>query len=178
MLLLFAMVKRMPRRRSKSDTGLPQYPLSATMRLGRRRGRPRLGRWTAPLEISVSTALASWLWPGVKTSVINLPWRSVRRWTLVLNPPWLRPSASASAVVFLPLPRADAHAQWCRRGSGLPNRCDCPHPLRFVTVPKSDPRCLLLASARSGWQPLTSTHTVPAYLAKVLPYGVSIRCHG
>src|SRR6478672_1848310 len=177
MLLLFEMVKRIPRRRNKSRTGLPQYPLSPTMRSGRSLGRPLPGRLTPPLESRASTTLASWLWPGVNTSAIKRPWRSVRRWTLVLKPPLLRPRASAAAFVFLPQPHVGGHAQPSHPRSGLPNRSAPVHLLHSVTDSRSDPKCLLLAIDRSGWRRLTKSHIVPACRARVRLSAAPIRYH-
>src|SRR3954463_6161021 len=42
-------------------------------------------------------AICSWRSPPVKTAVIGRPWPSARRWILVENPPWDRPSASSGA---------------------------------------------------------------------------------
>src|SRR5207248_9299712 len=47
--------------------------LSPTTRRGRRRGRPRPGRLTAPCSINCSNAVASCRCPGVSTKVIGLP---------------------------------------------------------------------------------------------------------
>jgi hypothetical protein len=92
----------MPRRRRKLRTGPPHYPLLPTIRFGRSFGRPQPRRLTAPLLINASNAVASWRWPGVNNMVSGLPRPSVRTWPFVLKPPRLRPSASASGVVFCP----------------------------------------------------------------------------
>ena len=39
------------------------------------------------------SAICSWRSPPVRTKLMGLPWRSVRTWIFVLNPPRLRPSA-------------------------------------------------------------------------------------
>lgn len=166
MLLFFAIVNRIPRRRRKWRMGPPQYPLSPTMRFGRIFGRPRPGRLTAPLVINSSKAVASWRWPGVSTRAIGLPWPSARTWTFVLKPPRLRPSASASGVVFLPQRHVGGHGQSNRRQSGLPSPVRPEHRPQPATAPKHAPRCRPFANDRSDSTPWSIYHTVRAGLAR------------
>ena len=160
MLPFLAIVNRIPRRRRNWRMGRPQYPLSATMRLGRIFGRPRLGRLTIPVVINASKAVASWRCPAVNTRLIGLPWPSARRWILVLNPPRPRPSASASGVVFLPQPHAGGLEQSCHPQSGFPNQVRPARRLQPVTEPEYGPRCQPSASGRSGWTRWSTCHTV------------------
>ena len=95
-------MKRMPRRRQDARCARPVYPLAPTMRAGRRRGRPRPGRWTALCSRNGAKTVASWRCPGVSTSVIGWPPPSARNWTFVVSPPRLRPSAAASASPLCP----------------------------------------------------------------------------
>jgi hypothetical protein len=166
MLHLLAMVKRIPRRRRKPRMGAPQYPLSPAMRRGRIFGRPRPGRLTAPWLIKASKAVASWRCPAVKSSVMGLPWPSARRWTLVLNPPRPRPSASAAGVVFLPRLHVGGHGQWCHPRSGLPSPVPPGHLLQPAVEPVSAPRCQPSASDRSDWRLCSTFHTFQAGLSK------------
>jgi hypothetical protein len=92
------------------------------MRCGRRFGRPRPLRFTAPPAMSCEKTTASCRWPGVSISVSSLPFPSARRCTLVLNPPWLRPHASAVGALFLPPPHAGGRGQWCYPRSGSASR--------------------------------------------------------
>src|SRR6185503_15295262 len=57
--------------------------------------RPERG--IAPRSRTCAKAICSWRSPPVKTAVIGRPWPSARRWILVENPPWDRPSASSGA---------------------------------------------------------------------------------
>jgi hypothetical protein len=166
MSLLFAIVNRIPRRRRKRRTGPPQYPLSPTMRFGRIFGRPQPGRLTAPLFINASMAVASWRWPGVSTRVRGLPRPSARTCTFVLKPPRLRPSASASGVVFLPQRHADGHGQSSRPRSGLPSPVHPGHHPRPAIAPKGASRYRSSASGRNDSPPCSIYHTVRAGLAR------------
>lgn len=141
---------RMPRCLSVCRNLRLLYPLSPTRRWGRRLGCPRPLRLTAPWFNNCSATAASCRCPGVSTKAINLPSPSTRTCSLVLNPPRLRPNASASALLFLPPLRADG------RGSPSHPRSELPNPLcplrrpDAATQPKSDPRCRPCASAGSG----------------------------
>ena len=75
-------------------TGIARSP---AVRRGRRRGRPRPLRGTAPLSIRASKVNCSWRSPAVSTAVIGLPPPSARRCSLVEKPPWLRPSAAPTS---------------------------------------------------------------------------------
>jgi hypothetical protein len=79
------------------------YPLSPTTRRGRRLGRPGPRCFTAPVSTNTGKTKASCRCPGVNTRVNSWPSPSVRRCTLVLNPPWLRPKASVSGSPFFAL---------------------------------------------------------------------------
>src|SRR3954471_11100505 len=81
-------------RRRRRAVGLLS-PLSPARRRGRRRGRPRPERGIAPRSRTSAKAICSWRSPPVKTAVMGRPWPSARRWILVENPPWDRPSASS-----------------------------------------------------------------------------------
>lgn len=177
MLLFFAIVNRIPRRRRKRRIGPPQYPLSPTMRFGRILGRPQPGCLTAPLVINVSNAVASCRWPGVSTRVMGLPRPSARTWTFVLKPPRPRPNASASGVVFLPQPRADGRGQSSRPRSELPSPVRPGHHPQPATAPKRAPRCQPSASGRSDLTQWSIYHTAQVGLARERPFAVSRGSH-
>jgi hypothetical protein len=105
--VLRGMVIRLPCWRAYCRIRRLLYPLSPTTRRGRHWGRPGPRRFPAPVSINVGKTKASCRGPGVNTRVNSWPSPSVRRCTLVLNPPWLRPNASVSGSPFLPQPRAD-----------------------------------------------------------------------
>jgi len=177
MLLRLAIVNRIPRRRRRRRTGRPQYPLSPTMRCGRKRGRPRPLRLTAPVDIRVSKAIASWRCPGVKQSDIKRPCWSERRWTLVLKPPLLLPNASSSAVVFLHRQRVDGHAPLSRPPDELPSqsRLGCQH--QFGVGTRSHPIFPPFASGRIDWTQSTISRSVQASPAMVHLYVAPTGCH-
>jgi hypothetical protein len=100
--VLRGMVSRIPCRRAYCRIRRPLYPLSPTTRRGRHLGRPGPRRFTAPLSSNMGKMRASCRCPGVNTKVNSWPFPSARRWTLVLNPPWLRPNASVSGAFFCP----------------------------------------------------------------------------
>ena len=151
-LRLCGIVMRIPRRRSVARNLRLLYPLSPTSRLGRRLGRPPVARWTAPWSSSASATVTSCCWPGVSTKVMMRPLPSTRTWSLVLNPPRLRPKASLSGLLFLPLPRAGARAQPCHRQSVLPNRLVPPGQLPAATRPGYGPITRPVSIGRSGWR--------------------------
>jgi hypothetical protein len=167
MLLRLAIVNRIPRRRSRRRAGRPQYPLSPTMRCGRKRGRPRRGRLTAPVEIKGSKPTASWRCPAVKQSDIKRPRRSVRKWTLVLNPPLLLPNASSAAVVFLHQQHVDGHEPLSHLPYGLPSQSRLERRHRSGAETRSHPRVLPCASDRNGSIPFPISHNAQASPAMV-----------
>jgi hypothetical protein len=171
------MVTRMPRFLSESRNLRLLYPLSPTTRLGRRLGRPRLARFTAPWSNNCSAAVASWRWPGVSTKVIKCPLPATRTWILVLNPPRLRPNASASAQLFSPRRRADGHARLSHPQSGFPSQPYPPRRLAAEALTIPDPRCPLFASVESDYTHSATSHSAPAGLATALPSAQSIRSH-
>ncbi len=168
---------RMPRRRSVWRSRRLLYPLSPTNRLGRSRGRPGPARFTWPWFSRSRTTVASCCWPGVSTNVINLPWPSTRTWILVLNPPRLRPKASASAVLFLPPQRAGGHAPPTHPQNG------CPSPTRHVGRPAPGARSAFVstrrpyASAETDCIHWSISRSVPANRATVLLYAQPTASH-
>src|SRR6266850_5065936 len=70
------------------------------IRCGRCFGRPAPTRLTCPPALNGGKISASCRCPGVHTRVSTWPCPSARRCTLVLNPPWLRPHASAAGAFF------------------------------------------------------------------------------
>ena len=177
MFFRLGIVVRMPRLRKKPTTGWPQYPLSPTIRRGRLRGRPRPGRFTAPLSISAGTCFDSASWPGVKTREIGLPPPSARVCTLVLNPPRLRPKASASGVVFLPQRHVDERELLSHPQNALPSRVPRSGHLPLAARPAPGPRCRLPANGKIGWIPCAISHIEWAGHAKVHLCGGSKGCH-
>lgn len=174
---LRGIVMRIPCRRRYWRIVRLLYALSPATRRGRRFGRPRLHRLTAPLVIKGSKAMASCRWPGVRTSVMSLPPPSARRWTLVLKPPWLRPSASASAPLFLPQRPAGGPAPPCHRQSGGPSRAVRRHPPAAGPPQRAGPRGPLGASARSGLPPSARRHSARANRARAPQCAGATRCH-
>lgn len=170
-------VTRIPRFLKKVTTGWPQYPLSPTNRFGLLRGRPRPGRLTAPFSSKAGTCFDSASWPGVNTRQIGLPPPSARRCTLVLNPPRLRPNASAAGVVFLPRPHVDEPELSSHPQNGLPNQfhhlCHRPSVMR----PAPDPRYRLCATDKTGWKPCASFHIGWVDRARALLCAESTGCH-
>lgn len=108
--------------------------------------------------------------------VINLPLPSARKWTLVLNPPWLRPNASVAGSPFLHQRHAGAHAQPCHRHNERPSPVHRRRPPPAAPQQTRCPRCPLAANAGSGCTPLTTNHTAPAGLATVLPSPAPTKC--
>jgi hypothetical protein len=154
------------------------YPLSATIRLGNRRGLPHLGRLTAPLSISCSNTVTSCCWPGVSTNVIGLPAPSHRTCTLVENPPWLLPNASVCGPAarsigslflhqcVLPLLRADVLARWCYLRSGRPILSSLRHLPVAVALRGCGPTLLPLSNGRSDLILSSKSLSVQASLAR------------
>ena len=159
----------MPRRRRVWRKGRLVYPLSAMMRLGRRLGRPRPGRLTAPWSSSWVATVISCCCPGVSRKVRSLPFRSVRTWSLVLNPPRLRPKASAFALLFLPQRRADGRESPCHPGNVPPNPTLVLGQRPAGERPERAPRCQLDATVGSDCRRCSTSHTVPVSHARVRP---------
>lgn len=126
-----------------------------------------LGRRMAPCSSSCSAIVISCCWPGVSKKVIGLPWPSQRRWILVPKPPWLRPKASCSGVLFLPQPRADGRAQCSHPQNGSPNppRPACPPAPAVRSAPDPTPR--RPSSAGSGCTRSARVHNAQANHARV-----------
>jgi hypothetical protein len=94
--------------------------------------------------------------------VINLPLPSARMWTLVLNPPWLRPNASVAGSPFLHRLHAGVHAQWCRLHNGFPSPVRRLHPLFAGPQRRGCPRFRPCANAETGCTPSAMAHTAQA----------------
>lgn len=152
------------------------YPLSATIRLGNKRGRPHLARLTAPLSMSCSNTVTSCRWPGVSKNVTGLPCPSQRTWILVENPPWLLPKASFSGSPLLHRLRADVLARRCYLRSGRPTLSCLVHLPVAVTPRGYDPTLLPLASGRSDLILFSRSHSVRASLAREHPSLLSRVC--
>jgi hypothetical protein len=144
------------------------YPLSAPSRLGRKRGRPGLPVRMAPCSVSFSATDSSWRSPGVSKKVTGFPFPSQRMWIFVLNPPWLRPMASASGVLFFDRQHVDEPERYCHPQNEFPN------PLHRVARPGSGfrrrfcPRYQLPSSGENGCRWWTTFRIARAYLAKAL----------
>lgn len=149
------------------------YALSAASRLGRRLGQPRPGRLIPPRSSRVSTTVASCCWPGVRTKVMSWPLPSTRTWILVLNPPWLRPKASRLASLFSSQQHAGGIAQSSHPRSELPNRSGLLHRPVPSGPPISGPIVQPCAIGETGYGHSTSSHSVPADLARVHPFALS-----
>ena len=167
----------MPFRRRYERIALLLYPLSPTSRWGRCLGRPRPARLTAPPSISSSKATVSCRWPGVNRITIGLPFPSARMWTLVLNPPRLRPSASVSGSPLLHPQRAGVLARWSHPRSVLPSPVGFPRQpllgLRRIPCPKYQPS----ASDRIDSLPSTRNHIAQEGLSMGLPSAIPTVCH-
>ena len=157
---------RTPRFRRYKRTWRLVYPLSATIRLGNKRGRPHFGRLTAPFSISCSNTVTSCCWPGVSTNVTGLPAPSQRTCILVENPPWLLPNASFSGSPFLHRLRAGEHEQRCYLRSGRPTLSSLRRLLVAVTPKVSGPILLLLANGRSDLRSSSKSRSVQASPAR------------
>jgi len=166
-------VTRIPRRRKARRIAPVLYALSPTARLGRRRGRPRPGRCTAYWAIKAGVSCH---WPGVRTNVSGSAPPSARRCNFVLNPPWLRPSASVAGSSPLPPRRAGAPARrWCRDNAD-PDRAGRPHRSLLEARPARWPRPRPAASGRSGWRRSATGHSAPASPATARRAGRSREC--
>jgi hypothetical protein len=93
---LRGMVRRLPGRRMDCRIWPLLWALSPTSQCGQHLAQPWPRRFTAPRTISWGKATASCRWPGVNSSVRSFPAPAARRWTFVLKPPWLHPSALAA----------------------------------------------------------------------------------
>jgi len=142
------------------------YPLSATIRLGKRRGRPHPGRLTAPLSISCSNTVTSCCCPGVSTNVTGLPSPSQRTWILVEKPPWLRPNASFSGSPLLHQRRADAPSRWCYLHSGRPTLSSLQHLPVAVARQAVGPTLLPASTDRSETILFSRSRNAQASLAR------------
>jgi len=149
--------------------------LSATKRLGRLRRPPAVLR-IKPCRIRFSAWPMSDSWPGVSKKVINLPLPSQRIWILVVKPPRLRPKASASALLFLLQQHVDGLARSSSQQSGSPNQHCFPAPGSSASRKTSCSTLLTCANAEIGCKWLSTSHTAPAYLSKVLLFVAPIKC--
>jgi len=144
------------------------YPLSAPTRLGRKRGRPGLPVRMAPCSVSSSATDSSWRSPGVSKKVTGFPFPSQRMWIFVLNPPWLRPMASSTGVLFFDRQHVDGPARYSRPQNEFPS------PRHRVARHSSGllrrfcPRSQLPSTGENGCRWWTTFHSVRAYLAKEL----------
>ena len=163
---LRGIVMRSPCRRRDCRIVRLLYALSPATRRGRRFGLPPLGRVTAPLGSKGSKAVAACRCPGVHPSVMSLPPPAARRWTLVLTPPWLRPSASASAPLFLPQRHAGGRVRSSHRQNGGSSRGGLPHRPAAGRRQKAGPRCRPGASGKNGSRPSARRHSALANHAK------------
>jgi hypothetical protein len=152
------------------------YPLSATTRLGRRRGRPLPVRLTAPLSISCLNTVTSCCWPGVSANVTGLPAPSHLTWILVENPPWLRPNASFSGSPLLHRLRAGEHERRCYLRSGRPTLSFLQHLPGAVAPRGYDPILLLCANGRTERITSSRSRSVQVSLAKELLSWLSRVC--
>ena len=152
------------------------YPLSATIRLGKRRGRPLPVRLTAPLSISCLNTVTSCCWPGVSVNVTGLPAPSHRTCILVENPPWLRPNASFSGSPLLHQLRAGERARRCYLRSGRPTLSSLRHRLASVAPKGCGPTLLPYASGRSERITSSTSRSVQASPAKEHLSSLSIGC--
>jgi hypothetical protein len=153
------------------------YPLSALIRLGRRRDRPGLPVRIAPCSSRFSATESSWRSPGVSKKVTGFPFPSQRMWIFVLNPPWLRPMASSTGVLFFDRLRVDESVQYSHPQNGFPS------PLHPVARPGSGlqrglyPRSRLLSSGESGCRRWPTCRTVLADRATELPFAKPTEFH-
>lgn len=153
------------------------YPLSAINRLGYKRFRPVVLRKTAPCSNSLSAIVISCCWPGVSAKVSNRPFPSARTCSLVPKPPRLRPNASASGVLFLPLRHVGGHELSSHPRNGVPNSV---HPVGlpgFAVRPVLSSILPFSASAESGCTPSSIFHIVLVNLAKALQFAKSRVSH-
>ncbi len=156
---------RIPRLRQYCRMRRLLYPLSPTTRSGRCLGRPGPARLTAPPSISDSKTRDSCRCPGVSNTDISRPFPSARRWTLVPNPPWLRPSASASWSPFLHPLRAGARERWCHQHSGLPSSLFPAGRRSPAPMSEDGPRRRPCANGRSAWPQSATDRSALAGLA-------------
>ena len=153
------------------------YPLSAMRRLGYWRLRPVDFRNPAPCSNNVSAIVISCCWPGVSAKVSNRPFPSARTCSLVPKPPRLRPNASASGVLFLPLLHAGGHELSFHPRNGIPNSVRPVDVPEFATrlIPAS--RLRSSASVESDYTRSSISHTVPEGLARAPQFAKSRESH-
>jgi hypothetical protein len=177
---------RTPRLRRYKRIWRLVYPLSATIRLGRMRGRPLPTRLTAPLSISCLNIVTSCCWPGVSANVTGLPAPSHLTCILVENPPWLRPKASFRGSPLLHRLRAGEHVRLCylRSGrptcylrSGRPTLSSLRHRPAAVARQVFGPTLLPLASGRSEKITSSRSRSVQASPAREHRSVLSRVCH-
>lgn len=116
-------------------------------------------------------------WPGVSRKVINLPWFSQRMWIFVLNPPRLRPRASATALLFLPRQHAGELAPSWSQCNGSPNRRCSLDQAGSATERIFAPKFQTCANVESGCRSSSTFHIFQAGHAMVLQSAKPITCH-
>jgi hypothetical protein len=152
------------------------YPLSATNRFGSRRLCPPLRR-TSPCSSRFSATVMSCCCPGVSKNVNNLPLPSARTWIFVVNPPRLRPKASASGVLFLPLQHVDGHAQSYHlqieppNPTALADRLATEVRIKLAATPPS------FSNVENDCTPSSISRNALASLARVIRCAISTRYH-
>ena len=115
--------------------------------------------------------------PGVSRKVINLPWFSQRMWIFVLNPPRLRPKASASALLFLPRQHVDGPAPSSSQCNGFPNRRCFLDQAGSATERISAPKFQTCANVESGCKWSSTFHISQAGHAMALQCARPTTCH-
>lgn len=99
---------------------------------------------------------------------MGLPCPSARKWILVLNPPRLRPIASSSGQLFLPLQHVDGRVPPSHPQNEVPSPTDPADRPRPVIRPGSDPKRHSSANGKTGWKPWSTCRTVRVSRAKAL----------
>jgi hypothetical protein len=87
---------------------------------------------------------------------------SACRWTVVLQPPWLRPQAADSEARVWPQPRAEGLGSWGHRDHGGSSSAGHGRRLGLAPPSRAAPRCQPAASGRSDWRPCATDHCVRA----------------
>ena len=109
--------------------------------------------------------------------MINWPWFSQRMWIFVLNPPRLRPKASAAALLFLPQQHVGEPAPLWSRCNGFPNRRCSLDQAGSATERISAPKFKTCANVESGCRLLSTSHIYQAGHAMALQCARPITCH-
>ena len=130
----------------------------------------------APCSMSGSPRSISLSCPGVSRKVINLPWFSQRMWIFVLNPPRLRPKASASALLFLPRQHAGELAPLSSQCNGSPNQRCSLDQAGSASEQRYAPTFPTCSNAESGCTRSSTFHIFQASLAMALQCARPITC--